>query len=423
MLLQNFRIMLARRHNVRAHFWQSCSNYTQQITGLILSILLARLLAPEDFGNVAYISAVLILFMLPATWSLAPQVISEVRANPEIVSDALYYSRRLALPRIFLAVTACIFLFVTQGIAQAAIGCIFSIPLVAGDFLAIMRSTMEGRGDFKMNFFDSVITLASSALIAVPAAWLGAGAWALVMPTLPLFMAQLVLFKRMSGISFKPTAPRSQRIYLHSATKLWLAGCSDAALLRCDKFLLGQASGMVSLGDYNRAFNFSPFAARALNSFMAGPAISSLTAAVRRETRRSLIVKASVLLGVAGAANFILWWFFSDSLVPWLFGKQWIHAIPVFEAMAPLSWAISAAYLPTTLAIANRAYGTLALVRTLTLVAFIVFALLFRAQMSAVLMAWLIQGTLVIQGTFLSLAMSPLFSANCYFNNNTLHRT
>jgi PST family polysaccharide transporter len=400
--------MLSRRHNVRAHFWQTCSNYTQQISGLLLSVLLARLLTPEAFGEYAYVAAVLGLSVLPASWSLSPQVVAEIRSHPAIKNDALHYSRKLLLPRLILLGGACLFLFVTNGWKQGLLGLVFAIPLAGHEFLAVLRSSLEGNGEFKANFFDSLLTAGYSALLSLPAAWLGAGVWSFAIPAIPLFISQLILFTRMSGIGFRPTAPLSGRGYFKSASQLWLATCSDGALVRLDKFFLGRFVDMPALGDYNRAFNFTPVAARALSSLLASPTVSALTRAPDRRSRFALIIKASGLLLTAGFANFLVWWFFSAPLVPWLFGPQWQNAVPVFEAMAPLSLALSIAYLPSTLAIAHRAYAELAVVRVVTLLAFGATAVLLGSKMTPVIMAWLLQLTLVVQGIALFIAILPV---------------
>jgi O-antigen/teichoic acid export membrane protein len=406
MLLQRFLNTLARRHNIRAHFWQTCANYTQQFSGLLLSILLARLLTPEDFGAFAYVGAVLALFLLPASWSLSPQIVSEIRSHPEIVTDALYYSRMFLIPRLGLALSACVLLAWANGWQQGAIGLFCLLPLVGGDFVAVMRATLEGQGLFKANFFDSLLTAASVALISIPAALLGAGVWALVIPAIPLFVGQIILYSRMSRVHIRQTNPLTTRSYFRSGTALWLCGCGESALLRADKFLLGQATGMGAVGDYNRAYNFSPMAARALNSLLTNASVASLTRASSNAAQRVVLAKSAILLLMAGCANFVLWWFFSDPLVPLLFGPQWSSAIPVFEAMAPLSLAISAAYLPTTFAMARRAYYVLAATRIVTLAFFMVTALMMRGQMSAVLMAWLLQGTFLLQGILLCLLLA-----------------
>lgn len=410
-VFERFRRVLAQRHNVRAHFWQTCSNYTQQISGLILSILLARILSPEDFGEYAYVAAVLGLSVLPASWSLSPQVVAEIRSHPSIQTDALHYSRMLLLPRTALLFAACLFLFLTNGWQQGLLGAVLAVPLAGHELIAVLRSSMEGKGDFKANFFDSLLTAGYSATLSVPAAWLGAGVWSFAIPALPLFISQLVLFSKMSGSGLAPRRPRSSRQYFKSASQLWLATCSDSALVRVDKFFLGQFVNLQALGDYNRAFNFTPVAAKALSSFLANPTVSALTRAKDWQTRHTLVLKAGSVLFLGGIINFMVWWLFSETLVIFVFGPQWQNAIPVFEAMAPLSLALTIAYLPTTLAMAQRAYATLAIIRVVTFTGFGVSAIWLGPIMSPVLMAYLLQSTLVIQGVTLLIFVS-LYSRN-----------
>jgi lipopolysaccharide exporter len=404
-MMLRIRQILARRHNLRAHFWQSAANYFQQASGLALGILLARLLSPEIFGEFAYVAATVGLFVLPASWSLAPQIVVEVRSHPEIIDDGIYVSRLMVLPRAALIMAACLFLFHTAGPQQAVLGALIGVPLVGYEYLAVLRSSMEGNGNFKLNFMDSILTAAATASIALPAAWLGAGVWALALPALPLFVAQLVLFHRFTGISFAVSPTRSKRSYWKSATSLWLANCSDAAMLRLDKFFLGRFSTLDAVGDYNRALNYTPLAARIFGSFITSPAVSALTRTTQQRARFLLITKSLLLLGMAGALNFLFWWYFSGPLVPWLFGEQWTSAVPVFEAMAPLSLALAAAYFPITIALANSLYKTLALVRVFCVCCFAGVVALISNVMDAVVMAYLLQATLILQGFLLSAAM------------------
>ena len=404
-MLLGLRQVFARRQNLRAHFWQSAANYLQQISGLVLGILLARALSPEVFGEFAYVASVTALFVVPASWSLAPQIVAEVRAHPEIVNDGLNISRIIVFPRAALIPAACVFLYFTEGTRHAVLGAVVGIPLIGHEHLAVLRSSMEGRGNFKLNFTDSVLTALTTALIALPAAWLGAGVWALALPALPLFVAQLILFHRFTGVRFAAAPPRSTRSYWRSATSLWLANCSDTALYRLDKVFLGHYSNLGAVGDYSRALNYAPIATRALSSFITSPAVAVLTDTTNAPARFALITKSVILLCLAGGLNFLFWWFFSASLVPGLFGVQWIAAVPVFQAMATLSLALAAAYLPVTIALANRRYKTLAIVRALALVFFVGLVALKSPSMNAVTMAYLLQSTLILQGLLLSTAL------------------
>lgn len=402
--VQRFRSILARRHNVRAHFWQSLSNYTQQFTGLVLSVILARLLTPEDFGEFAYVTSVIGLFLLPASWSLAAQVVSEISTHPEIVSDALWVSRKIFLARFVLAIAACGFLWWAHSPKSVLLGIIVAAPLVAGEFITVLRAMLEGRGQFKINFYDSLIVAAFTACIGLPAAWLGAGVWALAAPAIPLFLAQMTLFTKSTRLGIFSTSPPSGRSYFQSGLNLWIASMGEGALVRADKFLLGKFSTMASLGDYNRAYNYAPLSARMMNSLLTNATISGLTRAADGKHRRWLLIKCAALLAVGGLLNFAVFWWFSADFVPWIFGPQWVSAIPVFEAMAPLSLVISFAYLPTCVILAKRRYRLLAATRIATLVAFLACALWLGSDLNAVKMAWLLQGALILQGSLLIFA-------------------
>lgn len=401
MLKKRFRETLARRHTVRAHFWQTCANYTQQISGLVLGVLLARLLTPNDFGEFAYATAVVGLFLLPASWSLAPQVVSEAYENPHIVDDALWVSRRIIFARIVLAACACLFLAASRGLASGSLGALIAIPLVGGELVAVLRSSLEGAGVFKFNLYDALLATLGTAVIGLPAAWLGAGVWSLAAPVVPLFLIQLLLFTRCTGRGLKPQQPKSDRRYFRSGSALWIASLGEGVLFKADKFLLGNFCSLAAVGDYNRAFNYAPLSARALNSLLTNPTVAALVRADDDAGRRRLLTKSAGLLFAGGILNWILLWWLSAPVVPALFGPQWISAIPVFEAMAPMSLAMSFAYLPTALALASRNYTTLATARVVSLAAFLCAALWLGPSMTALKMAWLLQCSLGIQGLIL----------------------
>ncbi|MFM8458675.1 MAG: oligosaccharide flippase family protein, partial [Chthoniobacterales bacterium] len=252
MFTEQLREIFARRYNVRAHFWQTCANYTQQVSGLVLGILLARLLTPADFGEFAYATAVVGLFLLPASWSLAPQVVSEAHENPHIVDDALWVSWRIIFGRAALAAGACVFLSVSRSSSAGLLGMLIAIPLIGGELIAVLRASLEGAGVFKFNLYDALLAMFATAAIGLPAAWMGAGVWSLAAPVIPLFLIQLALFTQCTGKSLKPTQPKSEHRYFGSGSALWVASLGEGILFKADKFLLGNFCNLTAVGDYNR---------------------------------------------------------------------------------------------------------------------------------------------------------------------------
>jgi O-antigen/teichoic acid export membrane protein len=83
-MLKNFRQVLARRQNIRAHFWQSLANYTQAGGGMLLGIVLARLLEPSVFGEFVSITASLGFLMIPVSFSTAQLLVSDAGKTPDL---------------------------------------------------------------------------------------------------------------------------------------------------------------------------------------------------------------------------------------------------------------------------------------------------------------------------------------------------
>jgi O-antigen/teichoic acid export membrane protein len=393
--------ILARRRNLRAHFWQTAANYIQQGFALAFGILLARLLSPAEFGEFAFITATLALSMLPSTWSLAPQVLAEISQRPSVASDALRFAWRILLLRAVCAGAGCLWLFAEAGANSAAIGVVVAVPMIFSDLLSVMGASLEGRGQFAQNFWSAVLTVLLFLGISIPAALLQAGVWALALPSIPLLIAQFLLFKQWSGLSLRPHFPPSGHSYFRAAFPLWVANTGEQAMMRADKLLLGIFSTPEALGNYNRAFNYAPLSARLLNSFLTNPTVSALANSSNGAAYKQIVWHTSLLLTCGGSLNFILWWFFAGQIVPFLFGDQWIDAVPVFEAMAPLGLVLSFAYLPTAVLLAKKRYTILAWGRTITLAIFLLVVVLASSTLDASSMAWILQGALALQGIIL----------------------
>jgi teichuronic acid exporter len=402
-MIFKFRDFLGRRHNVRAHFWQSCANYSQQASGFLLGILLARLLTPHDFGYYAFISAIIGLSLLPVSWSLAGQIVPEFAKKPEIVIDALHLAGRL-IPVRFLTtfiVSATIGYF--EGLEAFFIAFILSIPIALSDFVTIPRALLEAQGRFEINFVDSLVMIVFC-IFGLGLAYIGAGVWTFVVPAIPLFMTQCFIFRKFSGIHFFPNQKPSGKSYLKSIWSLWFFSVGEQILSRADKFILGKTCSLPDVGDYNRALNYGPVSSRLLNSLVSNPTVAALSNHSDKKSKRNLIFKCSLLLICGGGINFVVLFWFSKDLVPFLFGEQWTNAIPVFEAVAPMSLVLSIANLTIAIAVSKQLYPEIAFGRIGSVAFFLIGSVFFLREMNPVSMAILLQVAILFQVPMLVIA-------------------
>lgn len=391
--------MLGRRHTVRSHLWQSLANYIQQGTALLLSVILSRILTPSDFGEFAYASANVLLCLLPVAWSLASLVVADGGHTPELTAQALRFGWWVVGAKAVLVLGLVAALFFTGHHLTAGLCLLIGLPESLREMNNVQRATLEGAGLFRQNFMCALLGGLFSLILMIPAARMGWGPYALVFPSFIALIVEYWIFLRVTkrSIFIKPGFPFEKKLF-RNGFWLWINGLSETAYARVDKWFAGKIFGAEVLGFYNRAFNFAPLSHLFLNSLMTNPTVVALVRCENAKARRCLFFKTAFLLGLAGAANWIFYAVASKPVILLLFGRQWLGAVPYFQAFAPLSLCYSIAYLPAAVLMATKRFHILALVRVADVGLFLGCLLAMATGITPITLAILLQAYLVVQG-------------------------
>jgi O-antigen/teichoic acid export membrane protein len=164
----------------KAAAWSVTDVLLRQIVQLASSIVLARLLVPEDFGVLALVSLVVFLAGTLAEGGLAQALIQKRDVRPEDVSSVFWFS---------LVVSSVLAVGLTAGsdLIAAASGNPGTAPLIAFMSLALVfngahnvhRAMLTKALKFRILSIASVGAAVVSGLIAVLLALAGYGAWSL----------------------------------------------------------------------------------------------------------------------------------------------------------------------------------------------------------------------------------------------------
>jgi O-antigen/teichoic acid export membrane protein len=369
-MLKNLRQVLARRQNVRAHFWQSLANYTQAGSGMLLGIVLARLLEPSVFGEFVFITASLGFLMIPVSFSTAQLLISDAGETPDLFRQVWGLATLVCIVKSILAVSFVAYWFWRGEATRAQISGLVGIPMVFSDYLVALRYDLEGRGRFKPNFFAQVIDIFIQASISITLVLNGYGIYGLAWGGLIGTAVQASYYTLLSGREISPALlPPSLLIrQIQAGFWLWLSSVSSNWYSRVDKILLGHFGGPAELGYYNRAMNYGPVSHILLNSLMTNAAIRSWSCEQSAKRRRVLFFKTMALLVTAACGNGLFWHFFAEPLVPLIFGAQWQPAAKSFSVLGWLGVPYAFLFGSAALLYSYRRYTAIALVQAASLI-------------------------------------------------------
>ncbi|MDY4852553.1 MAG: lipopolysaccharide biosynthesis protein [Prevotella sp.] len=176
--------------------WKFLERGGVQVIQFVVSILIARILSPHDYGSVALLSIFISIATVFVYSGLSTALIQKKDADETDYSSVFYYS-------VVLALVVYILLFISSGwIADfytmpelIPLLRVMSITLFPGALNALQIAILSKQMQFKKQFYSSLSAAILSGLIGLGLATMNYGSWALVYQQLSYqFVVCIVLF-------------------------------------------------------------------------------------------------------------------------------------------------------------------------------------------------------------------------------------
>lgn len=321
----------------RAGAWSAIDIVLRQSVQFIVSIVLARLLSPADFGIVALVSfftgfgtavveggfaTALIqrqdttreqesaLFWMGLAWSAGLGVLLVLLAP--FIAD--FYGHAVLEPLMWLAA------------AHLLVVAVGAVPT------ALMTRAMR----FDVLAKIALVAALVSGAVAISSAALGAGVWALALQVI-VFMGvhSGVLWVVAGWFPVARVRGTGAARLLGFSQRVGFSNLLDHLYVQGFALLVGKVYGVSALGIYNRAHATQHFASGTLGTILRRltlPLLSSrasdpevLRETLRRTTRMAMVVTLPVMAGLAVT---------SDLVVLILFGREWLPSAPILAVLA-----------------------------------------------------------------------------------------
>ncbi|WP_295860743.1 lipopolysaccharide biosynthesis protein [uncultured Fibrobacter sp.] len=327
--------MPSKRTIISSLFWKYLERMGTQITQFVVSIVLARILAPDDFGLVAIVTIFIALANVFVQSGLNTALIQQKDSDDLDFASVFIASFSLAgVLYIVLFFTAPVLAEFYHKEHLTPILRVLSLLLFLGSINSIQLAYISRHMMFKKLFFRSLGAIIPSGAIGIACAAGGLGAWALVAQQLSnMSLAIIIMWFTV------PWRPQLQFSFnrlkglLSFGWKLLLSSLIDSGYENLRGLLIGKMFTPADLAFYNRGDHFPNIVVCNVNSTIQSVMLPSLAAhqddkpQVKRLMRRAIITSSFLILplmtGLAIAAK---------PLVLVLLGEKWLPTVPYIHA-------------------------------------------------------------------------------------------
>ena len=326
-----------RDRTVRAIVWSAGERFGAQIINFLVTVLLARLLTPEDFGLIGMLLGFILMAEALAMRGVSQALVQKKDLRADDVTSGLAMSVVFGLvlyAAVFLGSPAIAGFFAQPqlvGLTRAA-GCI-----ILFDALNSVRiSQLSRRLDFRALMRIGLISAASSGAIGVGFALAGFGVWSLVARMIAHRTIETILLSSKSVPVFHGRiSKQSLRALFSYSWKLQLSGVFTALFNNLHALIIGRVFAVDIVGYYTKARNLKNLPGESLSAIVGRvtfPAFSSVQDdlhRLKRGCRRSItmlvLVAFPLMIGMLTTA---------DRLIPALLGSQWLPSVPFLQILS-----------------------------------------------------------------------------------------
>ena len=314
--------------------WKFVERIGAQAITFILSIILARLLSPSDYGAIAILLVFITIADVFANAGFGSALIQKKDADDLDFSSVFYFSFIFSVFVYFVVFLAAPFIanFYSMSILEQTLQVLaLRIPVAAIN--SVQQAYVSRNMQFKKFFYSTLSGTAASAVVGIFMAYNGYGIWSLVGQYLSnAVINTIVLF---SVISWRPqlifSLQRLKSLFSYG-WKLLLSGLLDTGYQSLNSLLIGKFYTPADLAFFDTGKKFPMVIVTNINSSISSvlfPALASeqdeperVKAHTRKAIQISSYIMWPIMLGMAACA---------DSIVSLVLTDKWLPVVPYLQ--------------------------------------------------------------------------------------------
>lgn len=317
--------------------WSFFEKAGNQIVSLLVQIVLARILAPSDFGAMA----IMVVFTnLGTTFMLSglnTAIIQKKELEESDPSTAFWLSFAISV-LFFLIIWLTSPVIASFYSAPSLVGPlrVLSLMVVFGSLSSIQTALITRALNFKRIFIASSTSLVLSAVAGIAVALAGGGVWSLVCQQLCISIVNCIALTAQTRWLPKASFSMKSAKELYSfGWKLMTSGLLESLYQSFADLIVGKLFSSSELGYFSQGRKYPQAVGWALDSAMQPVILSSISKLQddRKQARQFIVTSLRCACFVVMPSMFFLA-ACANSLIPVALGEQWTPIVPVFQLFA-----------------------------------------------------------------------------------------
>ncbi len=316
--------------------WTYAERISAQVVTLIVTIILARLIAPEDYGVIAIVTVFITIADSFVTSGFGNALIQKIEADEVDFSTVFYFSILFSLGiYVILFVCAPIISNYYNMQSLTTVIRVMGLRLPIAAINSVQQAYVSRTMQFRKFFVSTIGGTLFSAMIGILLAWMGYGVWALVAQYLGGVTIGTVVLSFTSG--WKPKLIYSQKRMngmFSFGWKIMLVGVMTSLYSNLRNLIIGKKYSSNDLAYSTKGEQFPSTIAGNINS-----SISKVLFPVLSERQNDLDVIKKIMRQSINVGNYILMPILcglatvAEPFVRILLTEKWIGCVPYLQIM------------------------------------------------------------------------------------------
>jgi len=328
--------MSLSRKALSGFVWTFAQQFGTQFINFVASIILARVLLPEEFGLIGMLAIFMSVGNVLINGGLTISLIRTEKPDQRDYSTVFFINLTgSCIVYLIIFFTAPLIADFFRQPTLIAVARVYTLGFIIGAFSSVQLTHLTKKMDFKTELMVQLPSLIFGALLGIYLAWMGWGVWSLVW--MYLCQALLLSIQLWFTTGWRPDFIfDKQRFIKHFnfGYKLMLSGLIDTIYNNAYHIIIGRSFSAAQLGYYTRAMGMRQLPVQNLAGAL-NKVIFPVFSSIQNDNERLKVAYKKIMQQVVFwvAPTLVILGILAEPVFLVLFTDKWLPAVPYFQIL------------------------------------------------------------------------------------------